>query len=321
MWCQWVKSYYLIKGNNFWNLKIPGDCTWVWRKLLNLRPKVQSYMLSLIGNGHATSLWFDNWHPLGPLYAKFGHRVLYDSGLPKEATVSLIIHNSRWAFPVTQTLELNEIRSALPILLPSKRNEIDQVKWSLTSNGQFTISSLWDKLRTPFPKVLWHNLVWFSGHIPKCSFITWLAIQSRLSTADRLVSFGLPLSAQCSFCPENESHDHLFFNCPFSRQVWGYIQSKLHVSWTSRSWADWVSLLTSTKGRSIQAVLTKLSFTITVYQIWIERNVRKFQGNPSTWGVVVHKICSLVRTRILTLPNLPQLQADQFVNAWNFVGS
>ncbi|XP_058198423.1 uncharacterized protein LOC131313945 [Rhododendron vialii] len=191
MWCQWVKSY-LIKGNNFWNLRIPSDCSWVWRKLLNLRPKVQPYIFRVLGNGHSTSLWYDNWHPLGPLIAKFGHRVTYDLGIAKEATMPHIIHNSKW--------------------------------------------------------------------------------------------------------------------------------SKLHVSWSSRTWNDWVSLLTNSKGKSLQTVITKLGFTITVYHVRIERNVRKFKGNPSTCEVVVHKICSMVRAGILSLPNLHQIQADH-VNEWHYAGS
>jgi hypothetical protein len=34
IWVVWVKLNYLLKGRCFWNLKIPWDCTWCWRKLL-----------------------------------------------------------------------------------------------------------------------------------------------------------------------------------------------------------------------------------------------------------------------------------------------
>lgn len=251
--------------------------------------------------------------------AKYGTRIAYDSGIPKDAFVSHIIHDSNWAFPITQTFELNEVRNTLPPLVQSRLNGDDQTRWTLTSKGQFTIASLWDRLRTPFPKVLWHKVVWFSGHIPKCNFITWLAIQHRLSTADRLVSFGLHHTPQCSLCQGSESHDHLFFNCPFTNQVWKAIQLKLHVSWPARNWAEWVTLLTNFKGKTMKNVITKLSFTVAVYHIWIERNVRKFQNHHCSWEVVVHKICTMVRARLLSLPNLPQTQAEWIVNEWNTV--
>ncbi|XP_058223116.1 uncharacterized protein LOC131332831 [Rhododendron vialii] len=147
---------------------------------------VQQYIISVIGNGHSTFLCYDNWHPLGPSMAKFGPRIAYDSGIPKEPSMAHMIHNSSWAFPITQMLELNEIKSSLPTIIPSRLRGFDNIRWSLTPNGQFTIASLWDKLRSPFPRVLWNKLIWFSGHIPKCSFITWIAIQNRLSTIDRL---------------------------------------------------------------------------------------------------------------------------------------
>lgn len=195
----------------------------------------------------------------------------------------------------------------------------DQTRWTLTSNGQFTIASLRDKLRTPFPKVLWHKVVWFSAHVPKCSFVTWLAIQNRLATADRLVSFGLNVPPHCGLCPGSESHDHLFFNCPFTNHVWNTIQAKLHVTWPARSWADWVTHLSSFKGKSLKSVITRLGFTVTVYHIWIERNWRKFQNQSCTWEIVVHKNGNMVRARLLSLSNIPHSQAELIVNEWNNV--
>ncbi|XP_058192103.1 uncharacterized protein LOC131309495 [Rhododendron vialii] len=255
MWCQWVKSY-LIKGKNFWNLKIPGS-TWVCRKLLNLRPLVQPYFLNVLGDGQSTSLWYDNWHPLGLLIVKFSPKIAFDSGISKDATVSHILQNSICFFPITQTLELNEVRGTLPPLIPSRLEEADHIRWTLTPNGQFSIASLRDKSRTPFPT-------------------------TRLSTVDRLVLFSMNLSPQCSFCQGSESHDHLFFNCAFSQQVWNTMLSKIRVSWHSRTWPKWVTFLSSLKGKSFQTVIAKLVFTTTVYHFWIERNMRKFQGiSPS----------------------------------------
>jgi hypothetical protein len=72
--------------------------------------------------------------------------------------------------------EINEVRTSL-INFPEPIAAIgDLHKWSLTANGDFTVKSLWNSLRIPFPKVPWYHCVWFSGHIPKCSFITWIAI-------------------------------------------------------------------------------------------------------------------------------------------------
>ncbi|KAI8538315.1 hypothetical protein RHMOL_Rhmol09G0092900 [Rhododendron molle] len=288
--------------------------------MLNLRPLVHPFIISVIGDGHSTSLWYDNWHPLGPLIANLGARIAIDVGIPRDATVSHIIHNTSWAFPITQSLELNEVRRSLPPLLSSRVNESDYVRWTLNANGKFSIASLWDKLRTFFPKVGWHRLMWFPGHIPKCSFITWLAVQHRLSTVDRLMLFGISNSNQCSFCQGSESHDHLFFNCPFSQLVWDAMLAKLRVNWHSRTWSEWVTFLSNKKGKSLHVVLTKLVFTATVYHVWIERNIRKFQNKSCSGEVVAHKIYSMVRARLLSFQVLPPSQADWVVNEWNLSG-
>lgn len=238
---------------------MPADPSWVWRKLLNLRHLVQPFIRHFIGNGENTSMWYDLWHPLGPLLDKFGSRIVYDSGLPLNAKVSLIVHNAGWTFPITQTWELNEVRRHLPPLRGSR----DQVRWTLNASGQFSIASLWEELRIPSPKVRWHKAVWFSGHIPKCSFITWLAIQGRLSTEDRLVLFGIKSISQCSFCLGSESHDHLFFNCSFSTRVWNAMLAKMDTSWSPKSWTAWITHFSSFRGKSLRNVVSKLIFTTT----------------------------------------------------------
>lgn len=53
----------------------------------------------------------------------------------------------------------------------------------------------------PFPKVMWHKLVWFSGHISKCSFVTWITIQNRLSTMLLVLCYSvLPGQCYCFVC-------------------------------------------------------------------------------------------------------------------------
>lgn len=190
----------------------------------------------------------------------------------------------------------------------------------LLPDGKFTISSLWEKLRNQFPKVEWSQLIWFSAHIPKCSTITWLAILNRLSTEDRLVMFGIKSASYCSLCGGSESHDHLFFNCPYSASVWQSLCTKRNVDWSPKSWRDWITFLSSFKGKSLRSIVIRLVLTVSVYHIWIERNVRKFQNKLCSVEVVVHKICSIVRSRLLSLTPLPQgPQANWYNTEWNLL--
>ena len=182
----------------------------------------------------------------------------------------------------------------------------DKHLWTLNTSGKFTISSLWNHLRTQFPKVPLAKCIWFPRHIPKCSFISWIAIQQRLYIEDRLVLFGTKIVSSCSFCQGDEDHNHLFFNCPFTSQVWSQVLSYLNFNWAPRSWDNWVNHMTTIKGKTLRTLISKLAFISTVYHIWIERNFCKFQNKACPISVVVSKIYYLVRGRLLSLYKLPQ---------------
>lgn len=71
------------------------------------------------------------------------------------------------------------------------------------------------------PSIDISNAVWFKEQIPRCSFIMWLAINQRLPTKDRLISWGMQVPDACVLCDAaTESHQHLFFHCPFVKAVW-----------------------------------------------------------------------------------------------------
>ena len=114
MWCQWVKSY-LLKGRSLWEVNIPSDSSWVWRKLLGLRPNIRPLLKHSIGDGENTCLWYDNWHPLGPLIDYFGSRIIYDSALPRNAKVKSIVEGRVWKWPPIVTIQLLELQRHTPI--------------------------------------------------------------------------------------------------------------------------------------------------------------------------------------------------------------
>jgi hypothetical protein len=171
-------------------------------------------------------------------------------------------------------------------------------------------------MRVKFPTIGWSHVVWFPFHIPKCSLISWLAIQNRLSTEDRLVLFGIKTTSCCSFCPDEENHDHLFFNCPFTKKVWDDVSYKSQIIWQSQTLSGLVNLLSSLRRKDLETTLTKLTFTVSLYHIWIERNLRKFQNIQHNVPSLVHNICSDMRYRMLSLHKIPT-GANSLLEAWN----
>ncbi|KAJ6379628.1 hypothetical protein OIU76_016302 [Salix suchowensis] len=62
----------------------------------------------------------------------------------------------------------------------------DEVLWSATPSGKFTIASAWEMMRERRPVTNIHSILWHPLHIPRHSFILWLVAQCRLRTMDKM---------------------------------------------------------------------------------------------------------------------------------------
>ena len=87
--------------------------------------------------------------------------------------------------------------------------------------SRYSTAQIWKEIRPRKEKVDWHRLVWTPMAIPKHIIIDWMAILNRLPTMDRLKGWGIELNGTCRLCQqEQESRDHLFFDCFFSQHIW-----------------------------------------------------------------------------------------------------
>ena len=154
-----------------------------------------------------------------------GDRVIYDAGLPCNARVSAIIRDSNWHWPLANSSKLLTLKEATQGIPPPNCSRKDQIIWTLSSSKIYTTASAWNQLRESKVEVIWHNLIWFSGHLPKSAFFLWLAVKRKLGMQDRIHS---PIPGiLCLLCGSQlETHDHLFFQCTSSKQVWNLVQTK-----------------------------------------------------------------------------------------------
>ncbi|KAL7167374.1 hypothetical protein ACSBR2_037940 [Camellia fascicularis] len=87
-------------------------------------------------------------------------------------------------------------------------------------------------------------------NIPTTSFVTWMAVQGRLTTGDRIVLFGID-------------------------------QPSIAVSWPNLPWPDLVTFLSQQiKGKSLKAIISRLGFTCTVYHLCSVFAGMKIKHNP-----------------------------------------
>lgn len=156
-----------------------------------------------MGDGNTTTFWHDYWTDLGPLILAIGNRGPRDLRINLEAPVSSVVVNSEWFLPPARFEEAMTLQIVLSTMVPPQPNRGPDVY--LWHNGadhfvpKFSSKAIWHRIRETSPEVPWFDLVWFKEEIPRCSFVCWMAIQSRLPTKDKLSSWG----HQCSnaLCP------------------------------------------------------------------------------------------------------------------------
>lgn len=142
-------------------------------------------------------------------------------------------------WPPARSDDLVETECSLCDAIIPNPAQKDEVIWTQSSNGKFSISSPWNLFRHKAVVVDWHKLIWVSQRIPKQSFISWLTILNRLSTFERQAQWGRKINTTCLLCnADMETRDHLFFSCPFSNGIWQKILQKCEMSRPAKDWTN-----------------------------------------------------------------------------------
>nr|TKS06527.1 hypothetical protein D5086_0000121650 [Populus alba] len=215
-------------------------------------------------------------------------RTLTATGLPWNAQVSTIIQDGQWHFP-------RDVPAIQPTL-----NSIHFYP-NPTSKDTYT----------------------WKGHIPRHSFILWLACLGRLHTMDRLSAAGIIQNASCILCGlQTETHEHLFFNYTTSRQVWQTVNTVATIYWPSCNWSDLLQwgAVNYNKKNDVQHLIVCLLLTTTVYHLWQERNKRVFSNQYQSASTLAEEVFQQVRLQLTTMKfsgRIPQT----ICNIWGLMDS
>jgi hypothetical protein len=93
--------------------------------------------------------------------------------------------------------------------------------WRFTSNGKYSTKSAYAiQFAGSFPDYEWSKM-WKAKVGSKCKFFSWLLLQNKLWTADRLIKHGGTANPICQLCHAHpESTIHMMAQCSYSRLVW-----------------------------------------------------------------------------------------------------
>ena len=132
--------------------------------------------------------------------------------------------------------------------------------------------------------------IWQAWAPAKCRLLTWLFVQNRVLTADRLLARQWPNSYFCPLCMRNlETAEHLLVECPWSRSLWDTVAACFGLaSFRPGLWPDpplpsltgWLATLSTDLGAASKKA--KSLALLVIWAIWRERNARIFRASSLT---------------------------------------
>ncbi|XP_024004414.1 uncharacterized protein LOC112081865 [Eutrema salsugineum] len=201
-----------------------------WRSILAAKPLLASGLRKNIGSGFETLVWSDPWIPDDPPRPPVGLLVERD---PLLFVNSLIDFESKqWKSARLRELFPPEEIALILGIRPSQNVSRDGYSWSLTKSGNYTVKSgYWiarslsrlacdPPLQGPSTTVL-SAQAWKLKTTRKIKHFVWQCITGCLATGQRLASRHIGRDKRCPRCgAEEESINHVIFECPPSKQVW-----------------------------------------------------------------------------------------------------
>ena len=87
----------------------------------------------------------------------------------------------------------------------------------------------------------------------------------------------MDIDGNCVFCNEQETRNHLFFECNFSKGIWKEIMCRCGLNRRILSWESEVKwAVERLKGKALISTLLKIAWTAFIYNVWREMNSRVF---------------------------------------------
>ena len=318
IWVAWIRRRYL-STSPFWALNEKNySFSWIFRKLLKLRPLALRFLSISIGNGDSSFFWWDPWTPFGPLYLYLGEDGPSRLGIPLFATVSELYSGSGWSLPPARTTR--QLNLQIFLTTQSLTQASDSPQWSIESalQNSFNSALVWNVLREHKPPWPLAKLIWFNAAIPRHAMTAWLFGLNRNPTLVRIHAWNPETDKTCLLCGlEEESRDHLFFQCQYSSQVWTQIMGKLGLPSPPTEWehtTEWIHRLPppiTLKTAVIQA------WQGAIYLIWQERNRRFHDGQTFPPARIMKSLISLLRIKALALSATGRALGDKLLFLWS----
>ena len=266
IWVQWFQKS-LLKNKGIWTAGLPYKCAWGVRKIFNCRDKAIEFIKYHIGRHSIFKFWHDPWIRQKPLLVQFDRMLVSNFESNLSAEIRDFQQNGNWVLPTSNYLDCVELRRRISEV---QLNDSDYITWEGLRVDKVSISTVWNSIRHKAVQPSWHQYVWHSFSINKCSFIMWLALKDRLLTKDKMILFQMQVQPNCLLCSSDETTHHLFSDCPYFDLIRAACPVPFSADWNRCQQGDLFAPSTCEKWKYIGS----LFLAVAVYLVWKERNFR-----------------------------------------------
>ncbi|XP_019150482.1 PREDICTED: uncharacterized protein LOC109147284 [Ipomoea nil] len=168
-------------------------------------------------------------------------------------------------------------------------------------------SAVYEAIRPQSPKKFAMRFIWKSFVPPKFAFCTWLCLHGRLLTKSNVIF--MEIDKHCSFCGATlEDINHLFFMCPFSKQVWDRVRDGVGIARNTASIKGAIKWHhRDSRGTRPRSKIGALAIMASVFHLWKTRNALYFDQMAA----------DVDRTSTMILKNIFQVMYRLYPNGWN----
>lgn len=240
-----------------------------------------------LGNGATAKFWDSSW--LQGRAPRDIAPALYKLAWRKNLTVNAQLEDQSWTRGLWRMQSVEEMAEFVKLWDMVQEVQLtaveDEIIWKFTADGQYTAKSAYDVQFKGSYCSFNSQRVWRAHAEPKHKFFTWLLVQEKIWTADRMQQRHWPCDPLCQLCRQHpETATHLCLQCPFAQHVWEHVQAwtSSHVKKPSDTmsmeewWTQEVQLPTKEERRTWAAINM-----YTVWNLWKERNRRIFEGKEA----------------------------------------
>lgn len=151
--------------------------------------------------------------------------------------------------------------------------------WHINSEVEFEFAAVWQHIREIHDTVDWNRVISHKHNAKIMSFCIYKITMQRLPMNDRLSRWGFQLDKLCPLClKEEETHQHLFFACKYSRSVASHFWQKMGLSnWFQRIFLRLLDIVNYLFPLKTLAYCFAFVLAVTIiYHLWSERSRRIF---------------------------------------------